>query len=596
MKPVFIPAALTALLFSYAPPQMAQQAEELKATAQVTGPVKAEAPAHVALANLPQITAAEARAYRPAPRPHNPYFTDEQWKAVKAQAAQMPAVARPEEGVNPSAPSLPTASTGEVGIFATPQEEAATSTPPEGGGALTPGAFVDFNGGRNCGYVPSDMGVAVSGSWVVQVINACVYVYSKSGVLQSGFPKSLDSVLGWSASTFTFDPRVTYDFTPGRFIITAATEFSSTHVGYFNVAASATSDPRGTWHVYHLGQSNVNLVDFPTLGQNWANDPFDGAIYTCANLYFTSGAFTAKCLFLPKAAVYAGNSFSYNTASNFSYGGTTLDTIQPVNVFQPGEKPRAEFAVNALNTGGGGVCGGHPCNGLMIWAFANTLVQSGSPGVKISGIHVSTPSSYSEPANGDNAGFCNNCIDTGDNRISGMVQYSAGRIFPTINVGNGGTSAVLGWVIRPFLNDNGGGCTGSFTNACPTISGATVEQEFCDYCGAGHGGSAYYGAIATTEENNWTMFATYSSQSTSPGTFYTSNRVTWQKPLHDAGTFSCQLNNNYNGRWGDYSAAAPDIPGSSNQPAIWGSGMYVASTGSFGTCIAANRFAKVTDP
>lgn len=441
------------------------------------------------------------------------------------------------------------------------------------------------------------MGVAVSGSWVVQVINACVYVYTRPGALQSGFPKTLDALLGWPSGTFTYDPPATYDVEAGHFIITAATSLNN--VGYFNVAASDTNDPGGGWHVYHFSEGNV-LVDFPTLGQNWANDPYVGAIYTCANIYPNAGGFTTTCLFLPKAAIYAGNAFSYYTAGNFSLtvGNTTslMDTIQPANVFEPGEKPRAEFAVNALNTGGGGVCGGSPCNGLVVWAFANTLVQSGSPGPKVSGIHIATPSSYSEPANGDNAGFCNNCIDTGDNRISAIVQYSAGRLFPSINVGNGGTSAILGWIVRPFLNDNGGNCTGAFTNACPTISGATVEQEFCDYCGAGHSAGAYYGAVAPTEENNWTMFATFSSQSVSPGLFYTSNRVTWQTPLHDSGIFACQTNNTYNGRWGDYNAASPDVPGYLNQPAVWGSGMYVASSNNFGTCIAGSRFVEATNP
>jgi hypothetical protein len=151
------------------------------------------------------------------------------------------------------------------------------------------------------------------------------------------------------------------------------------------------------------------------------------------------------------------------------------------------------------------------------------------------------------------------------------------------------------------LNDNGGGCTGAFTNACPTITGATVEQEFCDYCGAGHGGAAYFGAIAPTEENNWTLFATFSNQSLSPGTFYTSNRVTWQTPLHDSGFFSCQANHAYGSssnvaRWGDYSAAATDLTGTPNKPSTWGSGMYVSSDNVFGTCIAANQFFKVTDP
>jgi hypothetical protein len=209
---------------------------------------------------------------------------------------------------------------------------------------------------------------------------------------------------------------------------------------------------------------------------------------------------------------------------------------------------------------------------------------------------VGTPSSYSYPANADNAGFCSNCIETLDNRITSMVQYSAGRLFPTIDTANGGTSAVLGWVVRPYLNDNGSGtCTGTFANACPAITGATIETEFCDYCGAGSF-AAFFGDIAPTEENNWTMFATFSSTSTSPGMFYDSNRVSWQTPFHDSGVFACQNNASYTqGRWGDYSAAAPDFAEHTNETATWGSGMYILSTGNWGTCIAANRYGSVED-
>jgi hypothetical protein len=87
------------------------------------------------------------------------------------------------------------------------------------------------------------------------------------------------------------------------------------------------------------------------------------------------------------------------------------------------------------------------------------------------------------------------------------------------------------------------------------------------------------------------MYATFSNTSISPGQFYTSNRVTWPTPFHDGGSFSCQNNASYSGRWGDYSAAAPDIPGVKGTPATWGSGMYVRSSGLWGTCISANAYA-----
>ena len=107
------------------------------------------------------------------------------------------------------------------------------------------------------------------------------------------------------------------------------------------------------------------------------------------------------------------------------------------------------------------------------------------------------------------------------------------------------------------------------------------------------------GAIAPDPENDWALFATFSSNAfnTSPGQFYASNRVSWLTPFHDAGIFACQNNAPYTQvRWGDYAAAAPDDPGirvpPANTPkiaAVYGSGMYVQANSDWGTCIAGVR-------
>lgn len=566
----------------------AQNASSLEAHADIGPSADATPLADVVLDSLPQIVPSRVVAPQNLPDERHPYWTEEQWEQVKAQAARAPAITRPEDALHPMAPPALQPAAGSV----------VSPTPIRGTSFF--GSSYACNGE---GWNPSDMGLAVNSTYVVQVVNECIAVYTKAGVRESGYPKDLGKLMGWPTNTGahgTFDPRITYDFVKSRWIITAGTTDSSGGT-WIDIAVSTTGNPTGAYHVYHLSTpTGTTLADQPMLGQNWADDKFDGAVYICYNDY-NPGFAGVNCYFLPKTSLYAGAAFSYNTASGFAYGGFLVDSIEPVNVYEPGEKPRTEFAVNALNFGGGGPCSGNPCNGVVVWSFANTLKQTGSPGPFITGIGVPTPSSYSEPANADNGTFCTNCIDTNDNRIAFMVHYSGGRIFPTINVANGGTSAVLGWVIRPYLNDNGGGCTGAFVNACPAITGATVEQEFCAYCGAGHGGAGYFGAITPVPENNWTMTATYSSGATTPSMYYTSNRVTWQTPFHDSGFYECSNTASYGtsasaARWGDYAAAAPDIPGTADEPAMWFSGMYVQSAGVWGTCIAENKYVNVTDP
>ena len=562
--------------------------ERLQGSAVILGPLQADVSRQVVLSALPEVTPGQLPPFR-LPRPQNG-LTDEQWRHLKSEAAKMPALSRPED------------SAAWPGLSPALQEK---ELPP-----LTPSASVDFLAQtQSCGGTyPSDMGLAVNDTWVIQTVNTCIAVYDKNGVLQVGFPKSLNALLGWPGGTFTFDPRATYDWVTGHFIVTAATCSNvgcggANNAGYFNVAASATSDPRGSWHVYHIAVGGTNWPDFPTLGQNWASDPYDGAIYVCANI-FTSPGFSfvgARCLFLPKASIYAGTGINYYSANNLKVGSTLVDTVQPVNVYEIGAKPRAEFAVNSFNiNSGGGQCRSG-CNGLVVWAFANTLVQPGSPGPVISSVVVATPSNYSLPANADQPGS-NNSIDTGDTRITDMVQYSGGLLYATLNTGNGGTSAILGWTVKPYLDDNGGGCTGSFTNACPRITSATIQQEYCAWCGWAHKGAGYYGTIQPVPENNWTMVYNFSANGQnggqynySPGTVYTSVRVTWQ-PFHDGGTFACQNNTSYSeGRWGDYTATAIGCTGCAT-PTTWFSGMYVQSNHQWGTCVAANKFVNVTDP
>jgi hypothetical protein len=106
-----------------------------------------------------------------------------------------------------------------------------------------------------------------------------------------------------------------------------------------------------------------------------------------------------------------------------------------------------------------------------------------------------------------------------------------GFLYPTLNTGNGGTSAVLGWQVQPFLNDNSTNvaCGGAFANTCPTMAGAKIVREFCYGCGAGHDNAAYYGTIQPDPEGNFTMV------------FNDSNRnMAGNYNFHDGGLFLCQ--------------------------------------------------------
>lgn len=78
----------------------------------------------------------------------------------------------------------------------------------------------------------------------------------------------------------------------------------------------------------------------------------------------------------------------------------------------------------------------------------NVLQQTGSPGPLISGKVIATPSNYIIPGSVGEPGT-DNFIDTGDTRISGMLQYASGYINPNLNTGNGGISV---WAPTPLAS------------------------------------------------------------------------------------------------------------------------------------------------
>jgi len=154
----------------------------------------------------------------------------------------------------------------------------------------------------------------------------------------------------------------------------------------------------------------------------------------------------------------------------------------------------------------------------------------------------------------------------------------------------------MSYQIHAFLNDNGNGrCTGAFLNACPTLAGAGVDNEFSYGIGGGTTVNAYFGTIQPDTERNLTMVLNFSGDNFFPGVVYTSNRAT-QAPgsWHDAGIFLCQGQAFYGQqRWGDFTGTSIEA---SSPGRMWFSGMFSQSDGNWGTCIGKNGFVASNQP
>ena len=522
----------------------------------------------VNLADLPQATAAELAAkprYEPDRRPLDG-LTEQQYDAVKRAAAARWAGS----------------SAGNAAIEN-------KSRPP------VVGAYVAFDAQQENCCTPPDMALAVSENFVVQIVNTFIAVYDKRGNIQAGFPKSIDTFFGLPSGQYTTDPRAFYDWVSHRFVfvmITDTNRCATNDVSSLLIATSVTHDPRGGWYTYspafQVGKTG-QCTDFPGLGHdstNWGSGATKGGTYVSLN-QFNGGSFIQNYVFLiPNDAIYTGSGFGAPTWTNLNFGGTLVDTIQPANMTDRSDKPAAVLLVNSFNIDWGGTQCRNGCNGLGVWSISNPF-GSGA----LSGVSVGTAHNYYLPPNADepngSGGVCSNCVDTGDVRISGQVKYNAGSLWGSFNTGipNSTEAGPIWFEVHPILDTNG------------NITSAEERQEDCFVCnGWAHNGSAFYATLQPDPEGDVVMVFEYSTDTVFPSMAYTSRRVNFGDTFMDGDGFFLQEGQAFynQGRWGDYTATAPDLT-IANLPSMWFAGQYANSGGNWGTAIGAARYVLPSD-
>jgi hypothetical protein len=492
-----------------------------------------------------------------------------------------------------------------------PERVAGTTSVPAGtpGGALT-GFDGMANSGTICSYFgsggcqPPDHGVSASDLYVVQVVNTSIAIYSTAGALQSGYPKSLQAAFGVPAPSpsgcdsahnnqpFLSDPRTFRDPVTGRFWVAFlqvegafGLSPNCTFVSRYWVAVSATSDPRGSWHVYAFNTANLvgspSAADYTQLGFNGQAAFIGGNQFNQAGTAY-NGAWT---LAIPKATAEAGGSisgisgFGHYTASD---GTATrlLDTVQPVASYGDGYGgPATEFLVSSFNES-------ITESKVVVWAFSNPLSTQGH-GQTISGVVINT-AAYAQPPLADNFPSCTNCLETIDTRVSATPVYMHGKIYATHDsaVNNGtATNANVHWmVIQPVLNQfSVSGCT-----ACGTITGATavVDNNYLAYAGTT---DTWFGTMQPDREGNLFLAYEYGSTSfsTSPSSVYIARRATGAPGGWPDNGFFLRVGSGAtsNTRWGDYEATAFQ---SWNSDFIWFATEW--SNGNWGTRLSKVKY------
>jgi hypothetical protein len=519
----------------------------------------------VVLDQIPAATAEEMSRHIIMPRPRDGR-TDAQYAEMKRQAALL-------EGNHVLAPA------GKAG----PSPTLSSTFLSTAHGFLAQGEVC---------CTPSDMALAVGPTYVAQFVNTYIAVYTKTGVLQAGYPKSATAFFGLPAGTYTTDPRGVYDWANGRYIFVMLTEssFTSNNVGQIMVAVSKTNNPTGGWNIIKLQVGATGeCPDYPTLGHdsnNWGKNGTKGAIYVGLNQFSNNcnGGFIQNYLFtFPKDLLYAGTGYWYWYQFGFTVGGKLVDTLSPANPEGAGDHPSAELITNSFNILWN--CGAG-CSSLNMWSENNVAAfTTGGPGPTFTGVVLPTSHTYYYPPAANQPGSAQS-IETIDTRITGSMYYHAGHLFGSFETGVPGVQGAhpIWFDYHPVLN------------TAQNITGGEERQEDCFFCGGqGASGSAFFATLVPDAEDNLTMEYTYSDNNIYPEMAVTGRRVTYvDSNMNGAGFVIAGGNGLYTqGRWGDYSAVAPDnsAPG---KVLMWTAGDYDAS-GNWGTAISAETYLTPKD-
>jgi hypothetical protein len=166
----------------------------------------------------------------------------------------------------------------------------------------------NFNGHRESdGLFPPDTHGAIGINHFVEVTNSHFDVFSKASPPALVKSVTLATFFSYAAETL-FDPRVVFDPTWQRWVVTADAFPESATVQRLFIGISKTSDPTGPFFIYNIDVDffdNNDFYDFPQLGIDQ-----DAVLFT-ANVFSAAGGFRGADFFsIAKARLYNGLGFS----------------------------------------------------------------------------------------------------------------------------------------------------------------------------------------------------------------------------------------------------------------------------------------------
>ena len=395
---------------------------------------------------------------------------------------------------------------------------------------------------------PPDTTLAVGTTYVVEMVNTVVAVYTKSNMIMFGGPRSLDVLFGVPSGYSSTDPRVYYDPASGTWFASA---FAFDTRNDSRVYLAVATDPTATWSVYTVASNtNQTLHDQPKMAVTSDKVVITWDDYS-ACVSPTSCPYTgAETYVLDKANLVAS---PLATVGSMSLGklAPPAEGLLPVQPLAPTSTAYVAYNESSDPTTGNPLSA--PKLGLRIISgtiaggitVVDTSLSLGSDGTTM-------PPNAAEPGTNDT-------IMTDDDRLL--------------------TGA---WKNSSFWVSANDGCfpsDGSVTTSCGRFMQVATPPSGSPYLAqnfdlaAASGTSIYYPAVSLDANGNLLSVFNESSSSMYPA-------LTAAVPFPSAsastliqastGFYDWHASCNGQNRWGDYSGAAPDP----TTGEIWVAGEY----------------------
>jgi hypothetical protein len=264
------------------------------------------------------------------------------------------------------------------------------------------------------GFFPPDTHGAVGANHYGQIVNSAIRFYSKG--LTGNCPTStvlnvsLFSFFGYTNQAL-FDPRILYDLTYNRWIVSAEAFAESNTVQHQFIAVSVDSDPTHGFFIYNFNATtwigNGVFWDYPQIGYD------EDAVILTGNK-FNPGYIGSTPVFLPKHRMYAGLGFSF---CFFNGSSLNVGTLTPPIVLDQG--PYTTIA--SVAPGGGFIRvtkwtnGAHACP---------TFLASNDIAVT-----TNVPPAAQQPGFPNCATDLAHCLDTLDGRFQSQGTQNGSPVF-----------------------------------------------------------------------------------------------------------------------------------------------------------------------